>query len=117
MISGERRAYKRSKIAFGVKYRSRQPFGIFSGSSVTRNISAGGVYFESLFELPVGCLVDCEISPPEARTELRFLARVVRCDIVNKTIAVTFGVAAEFLPNAENPDTVLRNLLSKHLSS
>jgi hypothetical protein len=112
MITNEKRAYSRVKMAFAISYRSFSPRENVSGNSITHNISCGGVYFETLTELFIGELLDCIIEVHEKKISLRFLSRVVRCERLVSAIFPSFGVAAEFVTPFENSDVELRKVLS-----
>ncbi|MFA6636294.1 MAG: PilZ domain-containing protein [Candidatus Omnitrophota bacterium] len=112
MITNEKRAYNRVKMALAISYRTFSPRKSVSGNSITHNISFGGVYFETLTELLIGELLDCTIEIREKNMFLRFLSRVVRCESLVSTMLPTFGVAAEFVTPFEKSDVELRKVLS-----
>ena len=112
MITNEKRAYNRVKMAFAISYRSFSPRESLSGHSMTHNISFGGVYFETLTELVIGELLDCTIEVCGKKMSLRFLSRVVRCENLVSAMLPAFGVAAEFVTPFENSDAELRKVLS-----
>lgn len=111
MITRERRAYKRVKLEFDVKYCSVLPEHTISGNASTRNISCGGVYFESFTAAAIGDLMECRILAPGVIGELRFLSRVVRCEIFSAAMVLTYGIAVEFVKSFDNSDRTLRQIL------
>lgn len=96
MITDEKRAFKRVKRKFTVKYKlhgSGEPGGTF----VSENISLGGVYFISLARMEIGQVLDCTINIPGLKKEGKWTARVVRCETLQGTMVETFGIAVEFV--------------------
>ncbi len=79
---------------------------------MTRNISPGGVYFECLSNLPIGAVLDCRLDVMGKVKELRFLARVVRCDPSGTSMVPAFGVAAEFVRSYGKSESELRKILA-----
>ena len=113
MITNERRAYKRVKLEFHVKYRSLSSGKNISGNSCTRNICCGGIYFEVFSSFAIGELLDCRIGVPGDAGQLRFSSRVVRCEPLSSAMASTFGIAVEFVKPYGRSDEELRLILSK----
>jgi c-di-GMP-binding flagellar brake protein YcgR len=111
VISGERRSYKRVNIRFTVRYRSLAKGKNLSGTSFTNNISSGGIYFDSIEEIPIGELLDCSIHILEKPGSMRFSSRVVRCDRITGPVTSLFGIAAEFVEPFKNSDIKLRRIL------
>ncbi len=91
MITDEKRAFKRVRCRFTVKYKPHGLNKSGGGSSVSENISCGGFYFTSLKEFKIGELIDCCICMPETLVEGKWTARVVRCEKTKiKVFAFTF---------------------------
>lgn len=112
MITDERRAFKRVRLEFHIRYYSITPNVNISGDSCTSNISSGGVFFNAFAEIPIGSVIECRISIPQKTDAFRFLSRVVRCDRFSDTVVSTFGIAAEFIKSFENSDSHLRQMLA-----
>lgn len=96
MISDEKRAFKRIKHKFAVRYRKHGVSAAVWSSSVTENISIGGMFFVSLEKLGIGDLIDCKIEAGTAG-ECSFTARVVRCGELGSHMVRAYGVAVEFV--------------------
>lgn len=64
--------------------------------AVSKNVSAGGMYFKSLFELQEGACVDICVDDFSTRRN-PFQARVVRCEALANPSRFRFGVAVAFL--------------------
>ncbi len=111
MITDDRRAFKRSNCRFTITYR---PHGASTGgTSLTENISPGGVYFISLEKFQIGQLFDCSIEMPGKAGEGRWTARVVRCQNLSGGMVETFGVASEFVKAFGDSEKKLKNALKK----
>ncbi|MBD3427270.1 MAG: hypothetical protein GF409_08645 [Candidatus Omnitrophica bacterium] len=95
MITDEKRAFRRVKRKFTVRYNFQGPDGA-KGKSVSENISLGGVYFISLMKMNIGDILECDIEMLSCDGHGRFLARVVRCESLNNNMVDTFGIAVEF---------------------
>lgn len=112
MITDERRAYKRVKLAFNLRYRSLSSGKVISGNSLTNNLSPGGIYFEAFSRITIGERLDCRIDLPGISKPLRFYSRVVRCELFASTVTPSYGIAAEFLKSFGNSDSELRRILA-----
>jgi hypothetical protein len=112
MITDERRCYKRSRFEFNIKFRSLTIGKNLSGKAATRNISCGGMYFESLFAFDLGELLDCALDAGTGEDVLRFTSRVVRCESSRSGITPVFGVAAEFVKSLGRSSSRLRSILN-----
>ncbi len=95
MLSSEKRAFKRAKHKFTVRFNKHGNTAV-GGVSVTENISLGGVYFNSLEKFDAGQLLDCKVDAGVAG-ELVWLGRVVRCDDLGSHMLRTYGIAVEFV--------------------
>lgn len=112
MISDDLRAFPRRKFTFTIKYGlCGEPYRC-KGSSTTRNISLGGVYFNSVERLRIGEKIRCEILIPEQNDCIEYTARVVRCEKLQEKILATYGIAAEFSDNIRG-EHVLRSVLEQ----
>lgn len=96
MISDEKRAFKRIRQRFTVWYRKHGASEAVWGTSVTENISIGGMFFASLEKIGIGDLIDCKIEAGTAG-ECSFTARVVRCEELGSHMVRAYGVAVEFV--------------------
>lgn len=110
MISNEKRAFKRASHKFAVKFKKNGDTSVKTGFSVTENISLGGMYFVSLEKLDIGTLLDCEVEAGAAGT-CSYVARVVRCEELEKHMLKTFGVAVEFMKAEGDSDRRLKAVL------
>lgn len=97
MITDNRRAFKRVKCKFTIKYIAHESDKGCSGTSVSENISQGGVYFISLGRIDIGATIDCFIAMPNFTEQGKWTARVVRCEQEKRGMVNTFGIAAEFI--------------------
>jgi hypothetical protein len=111
MITDEKRAFKRTRRKFAVKYKRHGVPSDGRGTSVSENISLGGVYFISLEEFKIGQLVDCMIRMPGVSGEGKWEARVVRCDKSKDRIVDTFGIAVEFVKSFGDSEKKLKKIL------
>jgi hypothetical protein len=96
MISDEKRAFKRIRYKFTVRYRKHGAPAAVWGSSLTENISIGGMFFTSLEKFGIGDLIDCKIEAGTAG-ECSFTARIVRCGEIGSHMVHAYGVAVEFV--------------------
>lgn len=69
--------------------------------AVSKNVSAGGMYFKSLFELNQGACVQICIDD-HSKHRKRVQARVVWCKKLENTKRFQFGVGVEFLRPTED---------------
>jgi hypothetical protein len=97
MITDEKRAFKRSKRKFAVRYCPHGSGDHHAGTCLSENISLGGVYFVSLDSFDIGQMLDCAITMPGIKEEGRWTARVVRCEPVSEKMVKTYGIAVEFV--------------------
>ncbi|MFH1552521.1 MAG: PilZ domain-containing protein, partial [Candidatus Omnitrophota bacterium] len=111
MITDERRAFKRVKLKFTIKYKLHG--SAVSGTSVSENISLGGIYFISLEKFRIGQLIDCSISMPGIPEQGKWTARVVRCENVDNKMVTTFGIAAEFMKSLGDSEKNLKKILNE----
>ena len=112
MITDEKRAFKRAKRKFTVRYRSQDPGAGPGGTAVSENISLGGVYFVTIERFDIGQILDCWIKIPGAKDEGRWTARVVRCENIDDKMVNTYGVAVEFTRHFDRAEKDLKNALS-----
>ncbi|MBD3296317.1 MAG: hypothetical protein GF392_03000, partial [Candidatus Omnitrophica bacterium] len=91
MITDDRRAFKRVRHKFVVRYETCAADNPATGTAVTENISKGGVYFLSLEKIPVGTCLYCHIDLPDITERGKWKARVVRCEEVEKGMIKTYG--------------------------
>lgn len=113
MISNERRAFKRIRKKLFVRYScSGGDNKSKNGTAVSDNVSIGGVYFISLHRFLPGDIIDCVIQCLPDPKEMRWKARVVRCDQVPSTMVQTFGVAAEFCEAMGGSEKILKEILN-----
>ncbi|MGB3057226.1 MAG: PilZ domain-containing protein, partial [Candidatus Omnitrophota bacterium] len=115
MITNERRAFKRVNNRFNVTFKPLDDPGTNAGSSFTKNISIGGVYFTSLKKFDIGQLVDCRIGVPGAAKEGKWTGRVVRCEDLEDHVVDTYGIAVEFVKSFGNAEKDLKKALEKDL--
>ena len=115
MITNERRAFKRVNRRFNVTFKPHADQSAHSSTSVTKNISLGGVYFTSLKKFDIGQLVDCRINIPKATEEGKWIARVVRCEDMEGHVVNTYGIAVEFVESFGNAEKDLKKSLEKDL--
>jgi len=111
MITDEKRAFKRTRREFAVKCKRRGALSAGRGTSVSENISLGGVYFVSLEEFKIGQLVDCLIRMPGISEEGKWEARVVRCEKLKNRMVDTFGIAVEFVKSFGDSEKKLKKIL------
>ncbi len=112
MITDEKRAFKRVRRKFTVRYRPHGAPGSSGGVSASENISLGGVYFISLEKLEIGLLLDCWIKMPGIPQEGKWTARVVRCENAGDKMIDTFGIAVEFVKSFGNSGKDLEKTLN-----
>jgi hypothetical protein len=111
MITDEKRAFKRSKRKFAVRYRPHGSGGHHAGTCFSENISLGGVYFISLDRFDIGQLLDCAIAMPGIMGEGHWTARVVRCEPVSEKMVKTYGIAVEFVESFGDSQKNLEKIL------
>jgi hypothetical protein len=112
MITNDRRAYKRVRHKFVVKYETCDTGDPATGTAVTENISKGGVYFLSLEKIPVGTWLYCYIDLPDITERGKWKARTVRCEEVEGGMIKTYGIAAEFQESFGKSQKNLDSILS-----
>lgn len=112
MITDEKRAFKRVRRKFRVRHKPHNEAGA-GGTSISENISLGGVYFISLEKFSIGQLLECSIAIPDSLQEGNWIARVVRCENLSGNITETFGVAVEFVRSSGDSEKILKKALSK----
>lgn len=111
MITDEKRAFKRVRRKFKVRHKPHDVSGP-GGTSISENISLGGVYFISLEKFEIAQLLECRITVPASHEEGKWLARVVRCETLDGNLTKTFGVAVEFVESFGDSDKKLKKALS-----
>ena len=111
MITDEKRAFKRVKKKFSVRYCERENGRASSGSAVSENISLGGVFFISIESFDIGCVLDCRIKIPGREEECVCVGRVVRCQELEDKMVKTYGVAVEFIEYLGNGKKFLKGAL------
>lgn len=112
MILEEKRAFKRVKRKFTIRYKRQEPFSP-GGVSFSENISLGGVYFQSLSKFNIGDIIECSIKMPGVPAEGKWTARVVRCENIKEKMINTFGIAAEFIKSFGDSEKNLKKILDK----
>ena len=113
MITNERRAFKRVNCKFDVTFKPHAAPGTHAKTSVTKNISLGGVYFTSFESFDIGQLLDCSISIPKVAEEGKWLARVVRCEDLEGQVVKMYGVAVEFVKSFGDAEKNLKKILNE----
>ena len=111
MITDEKRAFKRVKRKFTVRYRPRDARMGPGGTAVSDNISLGGVYFVTIEKFDIGQVLDCWIKVPGAKEEGQWTARVVRCENIRDKMVNTYGVAVEFIRHFDRAEKDLKRAL------
>ncbi len=111
MITDDRRAFKRIGHKLTVMFKPHSAQGTYFNSSITENISLGGVYFLTFKEHGIGEMVDCLIKINKSEAECT--ARVVRCEKVERHMINMFGVAVEFVEFFNNSKKNLENIFKK----
>ena len=113
MITDDRRAFKRTNHKFTITFKLHGGFTPLHGTSFSKNISFGGVYFTSLEKIEIGQLFDCYIKMPGIPQEGKWTARVVRCENVTGNMVETFGIASEFVKSFGDSEKKLKKALSE----
>ncbi|HEX4620503.1 MAG TPA: PilZ domain-containing protein [Myxococcaceae bacterium] len=85
--------------------KSRQ----FEATLNTRDISIGGIFFESTFFLKVGQVIDVELKLPPKNREVRARGRVVRVETRDERGQQAGGFAVTFDEFLDSSDVVLAN--------
>ena len=111
MITDEKRAFKRVRRKYEVRHKSCDVSG-HGGTSMSENISLGGVYFVSLEKFEIGQLLECEITVPGSHEAGKWTSRVVRCEALSGNLTETFGVAVEFVESFGDSEKKLKKALS-----
>lgn len=93
-----------------MRYKKHGAGAAVWGSSVTENVSIGGLYFTSLEKFGIGDLVDCKIEAGTAG-ECSFTARVVRCGELGSHMVRTYGVAVEFVNSSGDSAQRLKTII------
>ncbi|MGB2599428.1 MAG: PilZ domain-containing protein [Candidatus Omnitrophota bacterium] len=114
MITNERRAFKRVNKKFAITYKPHNSPGSVRGTSFTKNISAGGVYFTSIEGFDIGQMLECIIKMPKVAKESKWIGRVVRCEDIKGHVVKTYGIALEFAKSFGNADKDLRKALEEN---
>ncbi len=112
MITRDRRAFKRVRRKFTVRYKRHGSDDPHGGAAVSENISLGGVYFTSFEKFEIGQLIDCSITMPKVKDEGKWIARVVRCEDADDRAVKTYGVAVEFVKAFGSSEKDLKKILS-----
>jgi hypothetical protein len=81
------------------------PFRFFEATLATRNISVGGIFFESTFFMKVGMRLDVDLELPPSSRRVRVRGTVVRVDSGERTS----GFALKFDEYFDGSDVVLAN--------
>lgn len=88
---------------------------IYKGSaSISCNISAGGMLFETPYSIPLGSVLDVVISLSEKRRNIRCLAKVVR---VEKDLPRGFRVAVSFLDSTGEERRLIDDFVTEKISA
>jgi len=77
--------------------------------AVTRDISAGGVYFMCEYELPAGSVVQFQLHG--ASKPLMLSAKVLRTDTIEKKDGTQYGHGCQFIDLKPQTEAVLRNYI------
>jgi hypothetical protein len=110
MIIQERRSNKREHRKLSIRYSCPSRKNGTGGTSITENLSLGGVYFRSFEQFSPGDILDCKIFLPEENVETRWTARVVRCDRKESGMVPVFGIAAEFNRSFGPSEKILKKI-------
>lgn len=111
MITDDKRAFHRIKKKVKIKYKYPEKTAV-EYTSESKNISMGGVYFITVKEFKTGEMLDCKISSDKTTEESHWKARVVRCEVLEKQIVNTFGVAVEFVSAVDDSEKILKQIIS-----
>ena len=76
----ERRQYARVETNLYITYSIKGSPQVEAGVFLTKNVSGGGILFESLKEIPAGTLLDLAIHLPTCLHALQAKGRVVRAE-------------------------------------
>ena len=76
----ERRQYARIETNLYITYSMKGSHQTEAGVFLTKNVSGGGILFESFKEIPIGTIVDLSIHLPTCRYALRAKGKVVRVE-------------------------------------
>ena len=115
MITNEKRAFKRVPLKFTIRYRLYSKNNLTWKTTITENISLGGVYFISLEKFNIGQLIDCTINVKESLDGERWVTRVVRCENLKEKMINTFGIAVEFTKSIGGSGKNLKSYLKKYI--
>lgn len=111
MITDNKRAFKRIRKKIKIRYCSGSEPKI-EYSSESKNISMGGVYFVAIKKVDIGEVLICRLLDAQKNISLEVEARVVRCELLEKHMVDTFGLAAEFININSEKEKNLKNLIS-----
>ena len=76
----ERRQYARVETNLYITYSTKGSPQVDAGIFLTKNVSGGGILFESLKEIPIGTLLDLAVHPPTCPYALQAKGKVVRVE-------------------------------------
>ncbi|MBD3378927.1 MAG: hypothetical protein GF408_00475 [Candidatus Omnitrophica bacterium] len=111
MITDDKRAFKRTRKKFTVRY-SLSEKGVPEHEAVSKNISRGGVYFETFQQFTAGDVIVCSVTPAGSRSrDSVWQARVVRCEPLSGHMIKTFGTAVEFIRPFGDSEKALQSFL------
>jgi len=113
MILDEKRAFKRASCTANIQYKTVIDNKTIKGDAATRNISLGGVYFESLYHLNIGQKIELNFMGILMGSKIFCEAVVVRLDKISGSMIETFGVAAEFIDLKNDIKKEILNIISK----
>ena len=116
------RVYNRVKIKMDIRYAvyhqdktNPQKFRTneIQHSSVTKDISAGGVRFVSGYALPIGTILDMTIQVPDGKSSVRCLGKV--CRVEDDAFSAMFHLVAFFLDISSSDRSRLNDFVESRL--
>lgn len=84
-------------------------------SSVTKDISAGGVRFISGYALPIGTILDMSIQLPGEKNSIHCLAKI--CRVEDDTFSAMFHLVAFFLDISSSDRVRLQEFIEKQITA
>lgn len=111
MITDNKRAFKRIKKNIKIRYREEKDMSV-EYTSESKNISMGGVYFVGIKKLNICDVLRFNLTDGVKNISVDIKARVVRCELFEKHMVDSFGVAAEFFSLNNEDDKKLKFLIS-----
>ena len=107
--STPRRRYPRADLKAKARLSSVGGGSHFEAVLPTRNISVGGIFFESTFFLKVGQRLEVELTLPPDKRPVRARGQVIRVEHLNAGGKSSSGFAVRFDEYLEQSDVVLAN--------